>query len=128
MLICYIKINVFVFITITSFSLEVMIIMYWILILFYTNKEILSLHNTIVTFSYRHEMSSCLDKITFLPHYSFSGPDNFCLIHVSLIPVLGVVGEQVIINYLCITVLDFWLLFSHVECNIFLPENKADTT
>lgn len=27
----------------------------------------------------------------------FAGQDNFCLIHVSLIPVLGVVGEQVIL-------------------------------
>ncbi|KAL2326395.1 hypothetical protein Fmac_025453 [Flemingia macrophylla] len=32
--------------------------------------------------------------------------DNLCLIHVSLIPVLGVVGEQVLLNYLCITVVD----------------------
>ena len=29
---------------------------------------------------------------------SSSGQDNFCLIHVSLIPVLGVVGEQVIFH------------------------------
>lgn len=26
--------------------------------------------------------------------YFFSGSDNFCLIHVSLVPVLNVVGEQ----------------------------------
>lgn len=31
---------------------------------------------------------------------SSSGQDNFCLIHVSLIPVLGVVGEQVIFRNL----------------------------
>lgn len=32
---------------------------------------------------------------------SFSGPGNFCLIHVSLVPVLNVVGEQVTIMLFC---------------------------
>ena len=29
----------------------------------------------------------------------FLGPGNFCLIHVSLVPVLNVVGEQVLIKF-----------------------------
>lgn len=33
------------------------------------------------------------------PHlfFSFLGPGNFCLVHVSLVPVLSAVGEQVIV-------------------------------
>lgn len=39
-----------------------------------------------------------------------SGQDNFCLVHVSLIPVLGVVGEQVIRNNLSIRFVDSYLM------------------
>lgn len=41
-----------------------------------------------------------------------SGQDNFCLIHVSLIPVLGVVGEQVIHNNPSVIFMDSYLLTS----------------
>lgn len=33
--------------------------------------------------------------MTFLLLVLVSGPGNFCLVHVSLVPVLNVVGEQV---------------------------------
>ena len=29
----------------------------------------------------------------------FAGAENFCLVHVSLVPVIGVVGEQVQSNF-----------------------------
>jgi hypothetical protein len=34
-------------------------------------------------------------SVTIFPCYSFTGAGNFCLVHVSLVPVLNVVGEQV---------------------------------
>lgn len=40
---------------------------------------------------------------------SISGQDNFCLVHVSLIPVLGVVGEQVILHNLYMRFAKFYL-------------------
>lgn len=35
-----------------------------------------------------------MSRLTDVFLYLFSGTDNFCLIHVSLVPVLNVVGEQ----------------------------------
>lgn len=40
-------------------------------------------------------MMKLLTKCIFGWWLSFSGPGNFCLVHVSLVPVLNVVGEQV---------------------------------
>ena len=59
-------------------------------------------------------------------HFLLLGPDNFCLIHVSLVPVLGVVGEQVRI-YLFYTVqivcINFMLcsLISSLVINFLSP-------
>lgn len=54
------------------------------------------------------------------------GQDNFCLIHVSLIPVLGVVGEQVI-NSFCLSgkpIPDVQYLFFYIFIVLF--EAKID--
>lgn len=37
-------------------------------------------------------------SISYLTAVAFIGPGNFCLIHVSLVPVLNVVGEQVCVH------------------------------
>lgn len=37
-------------------------------------------------------------SISYLTAAAFVGPGNFCLIHVSLVPVLNVVGEQVCVH------------------------------
>jgi CTP synthase len=41
-----------------------------------------------------HCLTNC-DCVQALRQFQYKvGPDNFCIIHVSLVPVLGVVGEQ----------------------------------
>lgn len=43
---------------------------------------------------YNSESLLKMSRLSDVFSYLFSGTDNFCLIHVSLVPVLNVVGEQ----------------------------------
>lgn len=68
---------------------------------------------------------SCVNRPLLLFLILFSGKENFCLIHVSLVPVIGVVGEQVIISCYFLEILHFpekspniWTDFGSVRANL----------
>lgn len=55
-----------------------------------------------------------------------SGPGNFCLIHVSLVPVLNVVGEQVTNKRLFAEHLFFGKVNARVKLCLLCSENKTN--
>lgn len=60
-------------------------------------------------------------------HLTFSGAGNFCLIHVSLVPVLSVVGEQV--NFLAISYSVALVIYLYnMSMTLFLRGQKTKPT
>lgn len=78
---------------------------------------------------YQHILVGCsFAKESYLiVKFIFLGPSNFCLVHVSLVPVLNVVGEQVhcklySINGHCNLIVYFW--FFLLIRNLYLQKTK----